>query len=186
VRSQDLAVIEHTRRPVPLSHRLFHQDAGVFQLEQRQRAITFHERPRRATSATASARAAARRERSRWGDKRERGQGRRIPFGPRPYVQLLDEVQHRQLLPLLYFCFSRKECEIKAERSMGRRLLDRAERARIEAMFDEICARFELDPEPTRACAASSAAPSPASATTTPACCRSTRKWSSGCSRRAC
>ena len=44
VREQDLAVIEHTRRPVPLSHRLFHPDAGVFQLEQRARAITFHEK----------------------------------------------------------------------------------------------------------------------------------------------
>jgi superfamily II RNA helicase len=70
-----------------------------------------------------------------------------VPFGPRPYVQLLDEVQHRALLPLLYFCFSRKECEIKAERSMGRRLLDRAERARIEDLFHDICARFELDVE---------------------------------------
>ncbi len=44
VRKQPLSVIEHTRRPVPLSHRLFHPDAGVFQLEERQRAITFHER----------------------------------------------------------------------------------------------------------------------------------------------
>ncbi len=146
VRKQELAVIEHTRRPVPLSHRLFHADAGVFQLEQRQRAITFHERAAARDGRHGNRQGRRERERSRWGDKRERGQGRRVPFGPRPYVLLLDELQHRQLLPLLYFCFSRKECEIKAERSMGRRLLDRAERERIEAMFDEICARFELDP----------------------------------------
>ncbi len=146
VREQELAVIEHTRRPVPLSHRLFHPDAGVFQLEQRTRAITFHERAA-AREGRHGARAGRReRERRQWGDKRERGKGRRIAFGPRPYVQLLDELQHRSLLPLLYFCFSRKECEIKAERSMGRLLLNRAERARIQQLFEEICVRFELDP----------------------------------------
>jgi superfamily II RNA helicase len=145
VRPQELAVIEHTRRPVPLSHRLFHPDAGVFQLEQRARAITFHERA--AAREGRHGKRVGRREaaRGRWGDKRERAQGRRIGMGPRPYVQLLDELQHRQLLPLLYFCFSRKECEIKAERSMGRMLLDKSERKRIEALFDEICVRFELD-----------------------------------------
>ena len=146
VRPQALAVIEHTRRPVPLSHRLFHPDAGVFQLEQRARAITFHEKAA-ARELRHGGRAGRReKERSRWGDKRERAQGRRVTFGPRPYVQLLDELQHRQLLPLLYFCFSRKECEIKAERSMGRMLLDKGERKNIEALFAEICARFELDP----------------------------------------
>ena len=31
------------------------------------------------------------RERSRWGDKRERKQGRNIAIGPRPYMLLLDE-----------------------------------------------------------------------------------------------
>lgn len=147
VRTQELAVIEHTRRPVPLSHRLFHHDAGVFQLEQRKRAITFHEKAAARDQRHGGRSGRRERERSRWGDKRERGQGRRIPFGPRPYVQLLDELQHRQLLPLLYFCFSRKECEIKAERSMGRRLLDRAERERMQAQFEDICARFELDPD---------------------------------------
>ncbi len=146
VRKQDLAVIEHQKRPVPLSHRLFHPDAGVFQLEQRARAIAFHERAQ-ARAGRHGVRVGRREgERSRWGDKRERAQGRRMQFGPRPYVQLLDELQHRQLLPLLYFCFSRKECEIKAERSMGRRLLDKAERQRIEELFDDICRRFELDP----------------------------------------
>jgi len=146
VRPQELAIIEHTRRPVPLSHRLFHPDAGVFQLAQRPRAITFHERA--VARETKQGRVGRReRERSRWGDKRERSHGRRIPVGPRPYVLLLDEICHRQLLPALYFCFSRKECEIKAERSMGRRLLDRAERVQIQQLFEDVCARFELDPK---------------------------------------
>jgi superfamily II RNA helicase len=147
VRPQELAIIEHTRRPVPLAHRLFHPDAGVFQLAQRPKAITFHERAAARDKRHGGRTGRRERERSRWGDKRERAHGRRIPVGPRPYVLLLDEIQHRQLLPALYFCFSRKECEIKAERSMGRRLLDRAERERMQQTFDEICTRFELDPE---------------------------------------
>ncbi|MGC6487469.1 MAG: DEAD/DEAH box helicase [Planctomycetota bacterium] len=148
VRDQELTVIEHKKRPVPLSHRLFHQDAGVFQLAQRSRAITYHERAlaRDKKHHDRDMRVSKReRQRSKWGDKRERARGRRHRAGPRPYVMLLDEIQHRQLLPALYFCFSRKECEIKAERSMGRRLLDRRERAQIQDLFHEICDRFELD-----------------------------------------
>ncbi|MCB9889874.1 MAG: DEAD/DEAH box helicase [Planctomycetes bacterium] len=147
VREHELEIIEHTKRPVPLSHRLYHPDAGVFQLAQRPRALQFHERAAAREGRHGDRAGRRERERSRWGDKRERGKGRRIAVGPRPYVQLLDELQQRQLLPILYFCFSRKECEIKAERSMFRRLLDRRERAAIEAQFDDICARFELDPE---------------------------------------
>ena len=143
VRSQKLTVIEHKKRPVPLSHRLFHKDAGVFQLPQRAQAIKFHERAA-AHEEKVSGKAGRRdRDRGRFGDKRK---GRRFPSGPRPYVMLLDEIQNRQLLPALYFCFSRKECEIKAERCMKRRLLDRQERAAIEDLFIEICERFELDP----------------------------------------
>ncbi|HEB52418.1 MAG TPA: DEAD/DEAH box helicase [bacterium] len=147
VRDQDLTVIEHKQRPVPLSHRLFHEHAGVFQLAQRPRAITFHERALAREKRHGGRAGRRERERARWGDKRERAQGRRLHFGPRPYVLLLDEIQHRRLLPALYFCFSRKECEIKAERSMGRRLLDRGERRRVEEHFHDICERFELDPE---------------------------------------
>jgi superfamily II RNA helicase len=147
IRTQELAVIEHTRRPVPLAHRLFHPDAGVFQLAQRPRAITFHERAQARDKRHGGRAGRRERERSRWGDKRERAQGRRMPVGPRPYVLLLDEIQHRQLLPVLYFCFSRRECEIKAERSMGRRLLDRAERQKLQDLFEDVCRRFELDPE---------------------------------------
>jgi superfamily II RNA helicase len=146
VREQELVVIEHQKRPVPLSHRLFHPDAGVFQLAQRSRALAFHERAVARGGRHGSRIGRRERERARWGDRTERAQNRRIAVGPRPYQVLLDEVQQRQLLPALYFCFSRKECEIKAERSMHRRLLDRAERDRMQDLFDEICARFELDP----------------------------------------
>lgn len=147
VRKHELVIIEHTKRPVPLSHRLFHPDAGVFQLSQRPRALALHARATARAERHGTRAGRRERERARWGDKRERSQGRRLAFGPRPYMQLLDELQYRALLPALYFCFSRKECEIKAERNMYRRLIDRRDRARVEDLFDDICARFELDPE---------------------------------------
>ncbi|MBM4060458.1 MAG: hypothetical protein FJ265_05085 [Planctomycetes bacterium] len=146
MRRHELETVEHTARPVPLSHRLYHPDAGVFQLAQRARAIALHERAERRDERHGTRAGRRERERARWGDQRERAQGRRIAVGPRPYQLLLDELQFRQLLPALYFCFSRKECEIKAERSMHRRLLDRADRARLQELFDDICRRFELDP----------------------------------------
>ncbi len=138
VREHDLAVIEHTRRPVPLSHRLYHPAAGVFQLAQRNQALRHFQRSRQRDAGK------GRRNRDRSGRGRG-GRGRRFDAGPRPYQLLLDELQQRDLLPLLYFCFSRKECEIKADRNMHRRLLDRRERALIEDEFDDICRRFELD-----------------------------------------
>ncbi|MCA8947894.1 MAG: DEAD/DEAH box helicase [Planctomycetes bacterium] len=145
VREHELAIIEHKLRPVPLSHRLFHPAAGVFQLAQRPRAIALFEKAARRDERHGTRVGRRERERERWGDKRERARGRRIAVGPRPYQLLLDQIQYRQLLPTLYFCFSRKECEIKAERSMHRRLADRRERLAIEDLFDEICEQFELD-----------------------------------------
>ena len=145
VRPQQLKVIEHKKRPVPLSHRLFHKDAGVFQLSQRPRAIQFYERAMEREKLAGFKQGRPHRERSRAGQRDRKS--RRFPTGPRPYVKLLDEIQHRQLLPALYFCFSRKECEIKAERSMHRRLLDRSERKNIQDLFHDICERFELAPD---------------------------------------
>jgi len=147
LREHELAIIEHTKRPVPLSHRLYHADAGVFQLEQRKPAIQLHERALTRGKRDAARAGPRERGRSRWDGKRERSRGRRIHVGPRPYQLLLDQLQQRELMPALYFCFSRKECEIKAERNMHRRLLGRAERSRIERLFDDICERFELDPD---------------------------------------
>jgi superfamily II RNA helicase len=145
VRPQKLTVIEHQKRPVPLSHRLFHKDAGVFQLSQRPKAIQLHERAAERERAAGGGKHGGR-DRKGFRGKQDR-KGRRFPTGPRPYVMLLDEIQNRDLLPALYFCFSRKECEIKAERSTQRRLLDRKERLAIEDLFYDICERFELDPE---------------------------------------
>lgn len=139
-RTQELAVIEHTVRPVPLSHRLYHPHAGVFQLAQRSRAVQLHERAQREERGSRPPPRHGRR-----GDRQQRGPHQRGRPGVRPYLKLLDELEGRRLLPALYFCFSRKECEIKAERNMHRKLLDRRERKQIEEEFHDICDRFELD-----------------------------------------
>ena len=131
VRKHPLEVIRHGRRPVPLAHRLFHEASGMFQLAQRKQAV---QRARRT------------RNRSR-GPRQRNGRGGRRGRQPRAYQLLLDELQTESLVPILFFCFSRKECEIKADRNMHRRLLGRGDRARIRKLFTDICRLFELSPD---------------------------------------
>ena len=133
IRPHELEVIRHDKRPVPLDHRLFHLDAGFFHLAQRKRAI------RSARSGAAKPR------RGRGARDRDRGRGPRRNTAQATVV-VLDEMQNESLMPVLFFCFSRKECEIKAERNLHRDLLTKQERRRLEVLFDEICNRFELNP----------------------------------------
>jgi len=131
IRSHDLEVIHSEARPVPLEHRLFHPAGGEFKLAQRKRALRLMQRapsppPR----------------------PRGRQRGRRPPKrrGPHPTTVVLDSIQNDGLLPVLFFCFSRKECEIKAERNLHRKTMSKAERIKLEELLAEICAKFELDP----------------------------------------
>ena len=48
-------------------------------------------------------------------------------------------------MPVLFFCFSRKECEIKAKHHTHRHLLSKRQRHQIEQLFEELCEKFELD-----------------------------------------
>lgn len=133
IRPHELEIVQHTTRPVPLQHRLFHPAAGMFNLPQRAHALQLAKR--------------AQNQGTRRGRPPDRRRGRRPgPAGPRPSQTVLDELQQEGLLPLLFFCFSRKECEIKGERNMHRRLLDRGERERLTALFEQICQQFDLDP----------------------------------------
>ena len=151
VRPHELSVIRHDRRPVPLDHRCFHPATGLFKLAQRKRAI---QTAARAASREADSRGARRQRdrRDRDFDRAARGKGARPrdrrppPRGPHPTQLVLDQVQRQRLVPVLYFCFSRKECEIKADRNLHRRLLDRTERRRMDELFVDVCDKFELDP----------------------------------------
>ncbi|MEW6745796.1 MAG: DEAD/DEAH box helicase [Planctomycetota bacterium] len=61
---------------------------------------------------------------------------------------LLDHLQREQKLPVLYFCFSRRECEQRARSSNRRGLLSGVDRQRMATFFDEICDLFEIEPDP--------------------------------------
>jgi len=144
VRKQDLAVIEHKERPVPLDHKMYHPASGIFRLQHRKRATANAQK----AAGPGDARGGVERGRKGRGSRHAGRKGKRPPpRGPRPYVQLLDDLQKDRLLPILFFCFSRKECEIKGDRNLHRRLLGRADQKKLHAIFDDICDRFELDPD---------------------------------------
>jgi superfamily II RNA helicase len=137
-RRQALEVIRHDRRPVPLRHCLFHLDTGVFNLAQRKRA---QQNLLRAKKNDPRRRA---RDRQR---NPERGR-RRAPFEAQAQTTtVLDFVIDERLLPTLFFCFSRRECEIKARANAHRPPVRDDERRKISRLFEDICAKFELRPE---------------------------------------
>ena len=143
VREQELAVIHSTKRPVPLRHMLFHEATGLFRLAQRRQATQRMLRLAK-TDRGQRGQGGGRDRRSDGG--RGRPQRKRRDTG-RAAGAVLDHLQAESLLPVLYFCFSRKECEIKGDRNQHRRLLNASDRTRIEELFAEICETFELDPK---------------------------------------
>ncbi len=59
---------------------------------------------------------------------------------------MLDHLEEARLLPALYFCFSRKECEARARGARRRRLLSPSARDKILADFDSLCEKYSIDP----------------------------------------
>jgi superfamily II RNA helicase len=166
IREQPLAVIRHDERPVPLDQQLFHRDTGLFRIAQRKRAIQVMKRladkhqhvhagdgrkgkgrGRGFERARGPDRRRERRHERRDRSGRDRARARPGHTDPLVVRHLLDHLTRQQLTPILYFCFSRKECEIKASRNTHRTLLNRAQSQEIEKLFREICAMFELDPD---------------------------------------
>ncbi len=128
VRKQPIEIIHSEDRPVPLVHRLYHEAAGGYPLKHHPQV--------------------QRKVRTLLKRKGRHQHGRARSFSPHLASRhLLDEICEQGLLPVLYFCFSRRECEIKAERNANRRLLTPAERRRIARLFDRICDLFQLDLE---------------------------------------
>src|SRR5262249_21388280 len=142
IRPHELEIIKHDKRPVPLEHRLFHHQVGLFDLSQKKKAQQVIKRYAGGTD--------RHRRRGPRGMREARG-GRRALMAKRSghvsSLALLDFLTRERLLPVLYFCFSRKEVEIKAEKNLQRNLLTRKEQSAIESLLAEICAKFELDPD---------------------------------------
>lgn len=135
IRPHELEVIHSEDRPVPLEHRLFHSAAGEFKLAQRKRAVRAMQREPNPTPRGRGPR-----------QRRQRGYRPKGPRRPHPTSTVLDAIQRDALLPVLFFCFSRKECEIKAERNLHRRTMSKTDRVKLEDLFASICSKFELDP----------------------------------------
>ncbi len=117
VRERPVTVVEETKRPVPLKHLLYHPKRGVFP-------------PSRLKQVQA--------------DFRKRRKDRSLlRRDDRP---LLDELVEKGHLPALYFCFSRRLCESKANKAAQfRDLLSGEEKARSKAVWDEARAEFGFD-----------------------------------------
>lgn len=134
IRSQGIAVVQSDERPVPLHYHLFAERHGVFDLarrEQLRKKLAAPERGRRAT-----------RGRSSGGP---RGPSRESWIAAPDCGPLLDELQARDLLPVLVFSFSRKDCERLAYRNLERELLDDDEARRMRDLQRELVETFQLD-----------------------------------------
>lgn len=113
VREEPVRVVRMERRPVPLDHLCWVPDEGLLDV---QRVTKLLDKPAR------------RRKHMR----HERSPGR-----------VLDWLQREELLPVLVFCFSRKECEAQAWDNRHRTLLTEDERARMEEHFEDLALRYE-------------------------------------------
>jgi superfamily II RNA helicase len=72
--------------------------------------------------------------------KKRRGRKFRDPSGR----ELLDLLQREDLIPCLYFSFSRKDCEQLARANTRRNLLTPGERREILTLFDDLAERYQL------------------------------------------
>lgn len=141
VREVPVDVIVEEERPVPLTHKIWIGGRGPRSLEEvkryfiemgrardRHAARRGHRRPRRGPSRKTQARLL-----ERAGD------------------ELVDHLARRDLLPAIYFCFSRRECESLARRHADRDLLEPDGRRRMLEQFDDLAERYEVtDAEDTR------------------------------------
>ena len=138
IRKQELDIIFDAKRPVPLEHRLYHAATGEIRWEGLRKA------QQKASTKTRPDR--QRRGGPRRGGPQRRGGRRQQHFGPHEASRmLLDQLCEDDQLPVLYFCFSRRECEIKATRNAYRALLKGNDRRKMQRVFDQICQLFEID-----------------------------------------
>jgi len=137
VRGSEVEVIIETERPVPLVHKVWVPAKGPRGLDELQRASA-DEYPERA--------------RDRY--RRGAGRGGRGSRGQEEALEkatglLLAYLRERDLLPALYFVFSRRDCERLARAHAGLDLLTDEERTRLLTLFDELAARYEVTDAPS-------------------------------------
>lgn len=148
-REVEVEVIIEEERPVPLTHKTWVPGRGPRSLDEVRRY--FVEQGRRKNER----RGRGRHQRHSRGY--ERGGGRGGGRGGRRHSRrqimeqldrassdMIDFLEKRSLLPAIYFCFSRKECEARARDNTTRSLLTPDERRRMLALFDDLARRYEV------------------------------------------
>ncbi len=125
VHQRPVEVIEETHRPVPLS--------VLFQCQNR--IFAGPEELKRAGYQGVED----------WDRLRFRhGHRRQFPLHPNRLEPLIRELQDRDRLPCILFTFGRRRTEELAWELSGFPLLDPKERGALRALFDELCARYQL------------------------------------------
>lgn len=141
IRPQGLEVIESHKRPVPLQHAVWTPKEGLMDLEGLRKAQR-RAKKRAAEDRGRDKKGRSGRGRSGRGPRDRRGRPQRAPF-PEPEA-LFDSIQEQNQLPVLVFCFSRKDCERIARRNRHRDLLNAEEHERMEVLQRELLDLFQL------------------------------------------
>jgi superfamily II RNA helicase len=139
VRRTPVEVIVEERRPVPLTHKVWIPGRGPRALDEVRRYLIEVGRH----------------------DERDGGRGRGRFRGPRRGVrarldaleraseELVTHVERHGLLPAIYFCFSRLDCERLDHANAHRDLLATEEREALLAAFDDLARRYEVAGAPS-------------------------------------
>ncbi|MFV1958995.1 MAG: DEAD/DEAH box helicase [Planctomycetota bacterium] len=140
VRQTPVEVIVEEERPVPLTHEVWIPGRGPRSLPQ---VRTYFEESGRREKPGRRHRAHGRGR----GGKHFSRRGRRAQeeLLGEASAKLVDHLERRRLLPAIYFCFSRLDCERLPRPTGFRDLLPPAEPRRMLALFDELAERYEVE-----------------------------------------
>lgn len=140
VRGREVEVVVERERPVPLVHKAWVPGRGPRALDELKRmAVEGTLRRERRTRRGSAAR----------GHGPPRGSDAYASLVERATGDLLAFLAQRDLLPALYFVFSRKDCEHLARTHGGNDLLTPEARTRLLARFDDLAARYETADAPS-------------------------------------
>jgi len=140
VREVPVDVIIEEQRPVPLTHKVWIPGRGPRSLEEVKKYFIEIGRMRNQD-----------RRGRQHGDRRS---GRRSGRPPNRRTQwrvmeragddLVEHLTRHDLLPAIYFCFSRRDCEGLARRHAARDLLTPEHREKMLKLFDDLAIRYEV------------------------------------------
>jgi superfamily II RNA helicase len=128
VHQRPVEVVEETRRPVPLSIHFQCQNAICQDLPALKQTGYRH---------------------ADHGQRARFRYGRRPPIHPNRLDRLVRELEERDRLPCIFFTFGRRRAEELAWELSGFSLLGPEDRRTLRALFDELCARFQISQDRT-------------------------------------